>query len=256
MECQHVSYQYPRQATGITDVTGTFPSGQVTTIIGPNGAGKSTLLKLLARQLPIAAGQITLAGQSLNNYTTKALAQRVAMVTQRHQLYDDMTVSEVVQTGRLPYHSLLQTVPAAEVAPYLATTGLTPLADEHVQNLSGGQQQRVWLAAALAQEPAVLLLDEPTTYLDVHYQQDLMQQLRRLAATGITVIQVLHDINQAFRFSDWLWLVKQGRLVTQGRPADLRQANLLAETFQTPIEIVDVPRLGPYIVQVPEASEN
>ncbi|MFC6261572.1 ABC transporter ATP-binding protein [Levilactobacillus fujinensis] len=251
MECQHVSYQYPHQAAGITDVTGTFPAGQVTTVIGPNGAGKSTVLRLLARQLPVAAGQITLAGKSLGQYTTKELAQQVAMVAQRHQLYDDMTVGEIVGTGRLPYHSLLQTVPAEEVAPYLATTGLTQLVDEHIQNLSGGQQQRVWLAAALAQEPAVLLLDEPTTYLDVHYQQKLMQQLRQLATTGITVIQVLHDINQAFRFSDWLWLIRKGQLVTQGRPDDLRQADLLAQTFQTPIEIVSVPRLGPYIVQVP-----
>ncbi|WP_143462860.1 ABC transporter ATP-binding protein [Levilactobacillus enshiensis] len=253
MDCQHVSYQYPHQNTGITDVTGTFPPGQVTTIIGPNGAGKSTLLKLLAHQLVAASGQITLAGKSVDQYTAKAFAQQVAMVTQHHQLYDDMTVSEVVQTGRLPYHGLLQAISPNEVVPFLKVTGLTQLAATHVQDLSGGQQQRVWLAAALAQEPTVLLLDEPTTYLDVHYQQDLMRQLRQLAATGITVIQVLHDINQAFRFSDWLWLIKQGRLIAQGQPEDLRQADLLADAFQTPIEIVDVPRLGPYIVQIPEA---
>jgi len=152
----------------------------------------------------------------------------------------------------LPYHGLLQAVPAEEVTPYVTAAGLTDLADQMIQELSGGQQQRAWLAAALAQEPSVLLLDEPTTYLDVRYQQQLMTQMRRLAAKGLTVIQVLHDINQAFRVSDWLWLLQDGRLVTTGTPDQLRDADLLAQTFATQVEIVDVPRLGPYIVQLPE----
>lgn len=252
MECQHVSYQYPHQTQGLHDLTGTFPPGQVTTIIGPNGAGKSTLLNLLAQRLPVQAGQILLDQQPVTQLKPKALAQQVAMVTQRHQLYDELTVREVVATGRLPYHGLLQAVPPAEVTPYLEKSGLTDLADTVMQDLSGGQQQRVWLAAALAQEPSVLLLDEPTTYLDVHYQQVLMTQLRQLAAQGMTVIQVLHDINQAFRESDWLWLLQAGKLVASGTPTDLRDAKLLAQAFATPIEIVDVPQLGPYIVQIPE----
>ena len=255
MELQQVSYQYPAQAAGVTALTGNFPAGRVTTIIGPNGAGKSTVLKLLSRQLTAQRGTILLDQQPLTQYASKQLAQRIAVVSQRHELYDDMTVAAVVKMGRLPYHGLLATVPDDEVATYLAQTQLTDLAAEHLQNLSGGQQQRVWLAMALAQEPQVLLLDEPTTYLDVHYQQALMVQLRQLAATGLTVIQVLHDINQAFAVSDWLWLLQAGRLVTTGTPAQLRDADLLARTFQTPIEIVDVPRLGPYIVQVPEAAE-
>ncbi|HJE87298.1 MAG TPA: ABC transporter ATP-binding protein [Levilactobacillus hammesii] len=255
MELQQVSYQYPAQTAGVTALTGNFPAGRVTTIIGPNGAGKSTVLKLLSRQLTAQRGTILLDQQPLTQYASKQLAQRIAVVSQRHELYDDMTVAAVVKMGRLPYHGLLATVPDDEVATYLAQTQLTDLAAEHLQNLSGGQQQRVWLAMALAQEPQVLLLDEPTTYLDVHYQQALMVQLRQLAATGLTVIQVLHDINQAFAVSDWLWLLQAGRLVATGTPAQLRDADLLARTFQTPIEIVDVPRLGPYIVQVPEAAE-
>ncbi|UIF29500.1 ABC transporter ATP-binding protein [Levilactobacillus brevis] len=255
MELQQVSYQYPAQTAGVTALTGNFPAGRVTTIIGPNGAGKSTVLKLLSRQLTAQRGTILLDQQPLTQYASKQLAQRIAVVSQRHELYDDMTVAAVVKMGRLPYHGLLATVLDDEVATYLAQTQLTDLAAEHLQNLSGGQQQRVWLAMALAQEPQVLLLDEPTTYLDVHYQQALMVQLRQLAATGLTVIQVLHDINQAFAVSDWLWLLQAGRLVATGTPAQLRDADLLARTFQTPIEIVDVPRLGPYIVQVPEAAE-
>lgn len=255
MELQQVSYQYPAQMAGVTALTGNFPAGRVTTIIGPNGAGKSTVLKLLSRQLTAQRGTILLDQQPLTQYASKQLAQRIAVVSQRHELYDDITVAAVVKMGRLPYHGLLATVPDDEVATYLAQTQLTDLAAEHLQNLSGGQQQRVWLAMALAQEPQVLLLDEPTTYLDVHYQQALMVQLRQLAATGLTVIQVLHDINQAFAVSDWLWLLQAGRLVATGTPAQLRDADLLARTFQTPIEIVDVPRLGPYIVQVPEAAE-
>ena len=255
MELQQVSYQYPAQTAGVTALTGNFPAGRVTTIIGPNGAGKSTVLKLLSRQLTAQRGTILLDQQPLTQYAPKQLAQRIAVVSQRHELYDDMTIAAVVKMGRLPYHGLLATVADDEVATYLAQTQLTDLAAEHLQNLSGGQQQRVWLAMALAQEPQVLLLDEPTTYLDVHYQQALMVQLRQLAATGLTVIQVLHDINQAFAVSDWLWLLQAGRLVATGTPAQLCDADLLARTFQTPIEIVDVPRLGPYIVQVPEAAE-
>lgn len=251
MELQRVSYQYPGQTTGVATLTGHFPAGKVTTIIGPNGAGKSTVLKLLSRQLTPQQGTILLNHRSLGQFAAKQLAQRLAVVSQRHELYDDMTVAAVVKLGRLPYHGLLATVPDDEVATYLAQTQLTDLAAEHLQNLSGGQQQRVWLAMALAQEPQVLLLDEPTTYLDVHYQQALMQQLRRLAVAGLTVVQVLHDINQAFAVSDWLWLLRDGQLVATGTPNQLRQADLLARTFETPIEIVDVPRLGPYIVQVP-----
>jgi len=254
MELQHVSYQYLGQENGVIDLSGTFPAGKITTIIGPNGAGKSTLLKILSRQVTPRTGTVTLAERPLTAYAAKALAQKIAVVSQRHELYDDMTVAAVVKMGRLPYHGLLATVPDEEVADFLAQTALTSLADAHLDDLSGGQQQRVWLAMALAQEPQVLLLDEPTTYLDVHYQQALMAQLRQLAAAGMTVIQVLHDINQAFTVSDWLWLLQDGRLVATGTPHDLRRAPLLAETFQTPIEIVNVPRLGPYIVQVPEAT--
>ncbi|KRK37528.1 ABC transporter ATP-binding protein [Levilactobacillus parabrevis] len=254
MELQHVSYQYLGQENGVIDLSGTFPAGKITTIIGPNGAGKSTLLKILSRQVTPRTGTVTLAERPLTAYAAKALAQKIAVVSQRHELYDDMTVAAVVKMGRLPYHGLLATVPDEEVADFLAQTALTSLAAAHLDDLSGGQQQRVWLAMALAQEPQVLLLDEPTTYLDVHYQQALMAQLRQLAAAGMTVIQVLHDINQAFTVSDWLWLLQDGRLVATGTPHDLRRAPLLAETFQTPIEIVNVPRLGPYIVQVPEAT--
>lgn len=251
MDLQHISYRYPGQTTGLVDLSGTFPTGKITTIIGPNGAGKSTLLKLLSRQLVADRGTMTLAQRPLVDFTAKQVAQRIAVVSQQHEVYDDLTVAETVKMGRLPYHGLFATVPDTEISPYLAQTQLTALAGEHLQNLSGGQQQRVWLAMALAQAPQVLLLDEPTTYLDVHYQQTLMAQLRQLAMGGMTVIQVLHDINQAFTVSDWLWLLQAGKLVATGTPAQLRRADLLAQTFETPIEIVDVPRLGPYIVQVP-----
>lgn len=252
MECQHISYQYPQQATGLVDLSGLFPEGQVTTIIGPNGAGKSTLLNVLARRLPPQQGTVLVAGKDSRTLSDRQFAQQVALVTQQHELFDELTVREVVATGRLPYHGLLSQVPPAEVDPYLEANRLADLADDLIQNLSGGQQQRVWLAAALAQEPRVLLLDEPTTYLDVHYQQALMAQLRDLAARGMTVIQVLHDINQAFRVSDWLWLLQDGRLVKCGTPAELRTAPLLAQAFKTAVEIVEVPKLGPYIVQLPK----
>jgi iron complex transport system ATP-binding protein len=257
MELNQVSFHYPSHETILHAFSARVAPGKIISIIGPNGAGKSTILKLMTRILTPSSGIITLGGQPLTAFSQKQLAQKVAIVSQQNQLYDEMKVIDVVKTGRLVYHHLLETISDQEVYKYLALTNLTQLAQRPITSLSGGQQQRVWLAAALAQEPEYLLLDEPTTYLDIHYQQDLMMILRQLHTDhSISIILVLHDINQAFRISDELWMIKNGRLVANGSPASCYDQQLLADVFETNIQIVSIQGYGRYIVELPPKEPN
>ncbi|GAX05756.1 iron ABC transporter ATP-binding protein [Secundilactobacillus pentosiphilus] len=251
MELKHVNYGYPGSGQLITDFTASVPTGQILSIIGQNGAGKSTLLKLLMGSLSPSSGVVELDGKPISTLSSRKRAAKIALVSQQHQIYDEMTVKEVVKTGRLPFHSLLATITDAEVRPFLETVNLVQAMDRPLTSLSGGQQQRVWLATALAQEPAYLFLDEPTTYLDIRYQHDLMALIRKLNVTQhLTVIMVLHDINQALKISDQLWLIKQGQLVKAGTPAELLDEQLLSQAFELPIKIVEIEKYGPYVIQL------
>ncbi|MEE8825352.1 putative siderophore transport system ATP-binding protein YusV [Lentilactobacillus sunkii] len=252
MELNQVSYHYPQQPALLQKVSATVPEGRILSIIGPNGAGKSTLLKLMAGIISPTNGEVLLNNQSVTTIPRKSLATQIAVVSQQNDVFDDMPVIDVVKTGRLAHHNLLATISDAEVAKYIEATMLSNLAHRPLSSLSGGQRQRVWLASALAQDPQYLLLDEPTTYLDIHYQAELMAILQRLNdQKHITIIMVLHDINQAFKISDELWLVKNGRLVQVGKPEDCYNRELLASIFDTNIQIVDVPNYGKYIVEIP-----
>lgn len=251
MELKHVNYGYPGSNQLITDFTASVPTGQILSIIGQNGAGKSTLLKLLMGSLSPSSGTVELDGKPISALSSRERAAKIALVSQQHQIYDEMTVKEVVKTGRLPFHSLLATIADAEVRPFLETVNLVQAMDRPLMSLSGGQQQRVWLATALAQEPAYLFLDEPTTYLDIRYQHDLMALIRKLNVTKhLTVVMVLHDINQALKISDQLWLIKQGQLVKAGVPAELLDEQLLSRAFELPIKIVKIEKYGPYVIQL------
>lgn len=257
MELKHVNFGYQTGQQLITDFTAQVPDGQILTILGPNGAGKSTLLGLLDGQLTPSAGQILLAGKPLTDYSLKDRAAQIAVVSQQHQLFDDMTVLEVVKIGRRPFHSLLDTVADAEVVPFLDQVQLTDYAERSLTSLSGGQQQRVWIAMALAQEPSYLFLDEPTTYLDIRYQGELMTLIKQLQQDqGITVILVLHDINQALQVSDAFWLIKKGVLVKTGSSQDVINERLLTDVFEMPVRIVDLPHYGRYVIQVPQVGER
>lgn len=251
MELKHVNYGYPGSEQLINDFTASVPQGQILSIIGQNGAGKSTLLKLLMGSLSPSSGTVELDGKPISTLSSRERAAKIALVSQQHQIYDEMTVKEVVKTGRLPFHSLLATIADAEVRPFLETVDLVWAMDRPLTSLSGGQQQRVWLAAALAQEPAYLFLDEPTTYLDIRYQHDLMALIRKLNVTKhLTVVMVLHDINQALKISDQLWLVKQGQLVKAGAPAEFLDEQLLSQAFELPIKIVKLEKYGSYVIQL------
>lgn len=251
MELKHVNYGYPGSENLITDFTATVPKGKILAIIGQNGAGKSTLLKLLMGSILPTSGTVEIDGKSITSLSNRERAAKIALVTQQHQIYDEMTVKEVVKTGRLPFHSLLATIADAEVRPFLETVNLAHAMDRPLTSLSGGQQQRVWLAAALAQEPQYLFLDEPTTYLDIRYQHDLMELIQKLnVEKQITVVMVLHDINQALKISDQLWLIKRGKLLKAGPAATILDEALLSEAFELPIKIVKIEKYGPYVIQL------
>lgn len=230
---KNLNFAYPKQKPLLTNVSFELAPHKITTIMGANGSGKSTLLNLLTKGLSPTAGHIYYQGQDISRLTKKDYAQRVALVQQQHQLYDHIQVRDLVSLGRLPYQGLLTDAPTdAKVFELLDYLELTALAERDVLSLSGGQQQRVWLALALAQNPALLLLDEPTTYLDLHFQYQFLELLQRLKQDqNLTICMVLHDLNHALRFSDELLLLKDGQLVAQGGPKEVLTFERIKQVF-------------------------
>lgn len=219
--------------------------GVVTTLIGANGSGKSTLFNLLTKNLKPQAGSIFLRAGDISALRLKDFAKLVAIVHQRNSAPGDLSVEKLVGYGRYPFQGLGQKRDADEdermVAWALKTTGLSELADAPVASLSGGQAQRAWIAMALAQGSKVLLLDEPTTYLDVRYQLDILRLVRRLNAEfGITVVMVLHDINQALCYSDEVVALADGRIVAQGAPCEVVTPDVIKRVYGIDLDVVEV----------------
>ncbi|GAB2895584.1 ABC transporter ATP-binding protein [Streptomyces mayteni] len=232
-----------------------IPDGGLTMIIGPNGCGKSTLVKAFARVLKPVGGRILLHGRDLGGYRPKEAARQVALLPQSPVAPDGITVRGLVRRGRYPHHTLLrQWSPAddAAIAFALERTGLTELADAQASELSGGQRQRAWIAMVLAQETDLLLLDEPTTFLDIAHQYELLELCGELHREGRTIVAVLHDLNQAARFASHLVVMNEGRVAAQGPPDEVLTAELVAEVFGLPCDIVPDPRTGTPMV-VPHA---
>ena len=214
----------------------TIPEGQITTLIGANGSGKSTLFNLLTKNIKPTGGSIHLRGGDVSALRLRDFARLVAIVHQKNSAPGDLAVEKLVGYGRFPYHGVGSAASTEEdermVAWALEVTGLTEYARRPVSALSGGQAQRVWIAMALAQGSDVLLLDEPTTYLDIRYQLDILHLVKRLNSEfGMTVIMVLHDVNQALRYSDNLVALAGGRIVAQGAPDSIITPNLLEQVY-------------------------
>lgn len=229
--------------------------GVVTTVIGPNGCGKSTLLKSLGRLLRPRDGQVVLDGKAISAMKTKDVARVVGMLPQTPVAPEGLTVADLVARGRHPHQSWLRQWSAddeTEVAAALAQTGIAELADRTLDELSGGQRQRAWISMALAQGTDILLLDEPTTYLDLAHSLEVLDLVDRLhAELGRTVVMVLHDLNLAIRYSDELVVMAAGRIVAQGKPADIVTAELLAEVFGLDATVLTDPVSGrPMIVPI------
>ncbi|NUR85952.1 MAG: ABC transporter ATP-binding protein [Nonomuraea sp.] len=220
------------------------PDGAFTAIVGANACGKSTLLRALVRLLKPAAGQVLLDGREITSYGAKALARSLGFLPQDPLAPEGIKVRQLVGRGRFPHQPLLALWSAEDeeaVTEAMVTAGVHDLADRPVSELSGGQRQRVWVAMVLAQRTPYLLLDEPTSFLDLTHQYRLLALLARLRGQGRTVITVLHDINQACRFADHLIAMKDGRIVAEGAPAEIVDAALIKEIFDLPSVVVPAP---------------
>ncbi|MFB7633157.1 ABC transporter ATP-binding protein [Streptomyces sp. NPDC056149] len=228
------------------------PDGAVTVVVGPNACGKSTLLRALGRLLRPRRGAVLLDGTDLARIPTRKIAQSLGLLPQTPVAPEAITVADLVARGRQPHQRWWQQWSGQDeraVAEAMTRTDVAALADRPVDELSGGQRQRVWIAMALAQETDLLLLDEPTTYLDIAHQVEVLDLVRQLNHDrGRTVVAVLHDLNQAARYADHLVAMKAGRVVAQGRPAEVVTADLVQEVFGLASVVVPDPVTGSPLV--------
>ncbi|MFH8793660.1 ABC transporter ATP-binding protein [Streptomyces sp. NPDC017941] len=230
--------------TVIDDLDVAIPPGVITTIIGPNGCGKSTLLRTLTRLLRPTKGTVVLDGEDIVKLRTKDVAKKLGLLPQAPVAPEGLTVSDLVARGRHPHQSWLRQWSADDadvVERALAMTGVADLADRPVDSLSGGQRQRVWISMTLAQGTDLLLLDEPTTYLDLAHAVDVLDLVDDLHESGCTVVMVLHDLNLATRYSDNLVVMTEGSVLAQGHPRDVITAELLYEAFGLRARVIDDP---------------
>ncbi len=232
------------------------PDRSFTVVVGPNACGKSTLLRALSRMLRPTRGQVLLDGADVAGLPAKSLARTLGLLPQSSTAPDGITVADLVARGRYPHQGLLRQWSRDDervVAESMAATGVEGLGDRFVDELSGGQRQRVWIAMALAQQTPLLLLDEPTTYLDIAHQIEILDLCARLhEEEGRTLVAVLHDLNHAARYATHLIAMRDGRIVAQGEPGEIVTAELVAEVFGMPCRVIDDPETGTPLV-VPAA---
>ena len=237
-----ISFGYDPATPVVRDVTLTVRRGEFLSLVGPNGSGKTTLLRLLDRIFIPQRGSITLDGQPLAKFSRTAIARRIAFVPQDNTIQFPFTVTEVVLMGRAPHSGgmAFENARDREVAgAMMALTDVAPLAAHPVMNLSGGERQRVFIARALAQEPQIILLDEPNAHLDIAHQVDMFRIIKRLnTESGLTVISVSHDLNLAAAYSDRIAMMVGGTLAALGAPAEVLTGERIREVFHTPV-IVD-----------------
>lgn len=239
----HLCVRYhPRRPLVLDDVSLHIPPDKVTAFIGPNGSGKSTLLKTLARQLPPEKGTVTIDGRNIASLTPRQLAQRLGILFQENIAPADLTVEGLAYHGRYPHRRLFEALKPEDrtaVEEALNLTGIASLRQHKLSHLSSGQKQLAWVAMLLAQEPDYLFLDEPTTFLDLSHQFDVMDCLCRLnRQAGKTIVLVVHDLNLAARYADHIFALRDGRIVAAGSPADVLTPGTLRQVFDVETQIV------------------
>ncbi|WP_078849397.1 ABC transporter ATP-binding protein [Streptomyces sp. NRRL F-5126] len=234
--------------TVVRELSLAVPDGKVTVIVGPNACGKSTTLRALGRLLKPRSGSVLLDGEELASLPTRRIARSIGLLPQSPSAPEAITVADLVSRGRQPHQRWWQQWSDEDelaVTAAMERTNVTDLAERPVDELSGGQRQRVWIAMALAQETDLLLLDEPTTFLDIAHQVEVLDLVRRLNhERGRTVVIVLHDLNQAARYADHLVAMKAGSVVAEGAPADVVTAELVREVFGLDAVVIDDPVTG------------
>ncbi|MEU8696143.1 ABC transporter ATP-binding protein [Streptomyces sp. NPDC048680] len=248
------------QRTVVSSLGVEIPDRSFTVIIGPNACGKSTLLKALARMLKPRSGQVYLDGAGIATYRSREVARRLGLLPQSSTAPGGITVGDLVARGRYPHQGMLKQWSADDEAAVLEAmrqTGVLDLADRPVDDLSGGQRQRVWLSMVLAQQTSILLLDEPTTFLDIAHQVEVLDLCADLhARKGHTVVAVLHDLNQACRYATHLIVMRPGgTIAAEGDPATVMTAALVEDVFGLPCRIIDDPETGTPLM-VPAAPQR
>ncbi|WP_313572718.1 iron-enterobactin ABC transporter ATP-binding protein [Pseudescherichia sp.] len=222
-----------------------IPDGHFTAIIGPNGCGKSTLLRTLSRLMSPTQGHVYLDGEQIQRFNSKEVARRIGLLAQNATTPGDITVQELVSRGRYPHQPLFTRWRQEDdraVQRAMQATGVADLALQSVDTLSGGQRQRAWIAMVLAQETAIMLLDEPTTWLDISYQIDVLELLSELnREQGYTLAAVLHDLNQACRYATHLIALRDGKIVAQGAPKEIVTAELIESVYGLRCMIIEDP---------------
>jgi iron complex transport system ATP-binding protein len=254
LEVEHVRLAYDDHVV-VRDLSVRVPPGRISVIVGANACGKSTLLRGLARLLTPKAGAVLLDGRSIHRLPTREVATRLGILPQSPVAPDGITVADLVGRGRYPHQKWFRQwsdTDEAAIARAMLATGTDDLARRSIDELSGGQRQRAWIAMALAQETEILLLDEPTTFLDLAHQVEVLDLLVDLnESEGRTIVLVLHDLNQACRYSHHLIAMKDGAIVAEGVPADVVDADLVREVFGLETRIVTDPVSGtPLVVPV------
>lgn len=247
IDAQDIQVSYGKDVI-LSHLSTTITKGKITTFIGANGCGKSTLLKTLTRILPLEKGAVYLDGQAIDSLATKEVAKKLALLPQIQEIPEGITVYELVSYGRYPHQAglgLLSAEDKEKIDWALKATKTKEFAHLPVDRLSGGQRQCVWIALALAQDTETIFLDEPTTYLDLNHQLEVLELLQTLNRDHHkTIVMVLHDVNLSARFSDRMIAMKDGQICYQGSVADIMQADILRDIFQIEAEIVRHPKEG------------
>ena len=243
LSIEHLTFHYDNDPPVLRDLSINIRGGAITTLMGAKGCGKSTLLQILTKNLKPDKGVIRLEGQELGEISLRGFAKKAAIVHQKNTAPDDLTVERLVSYGRLPYSSIfkagLDEENQMQVERALSLTDLTDLRDRRVGTLSGGQRQRAFIAMALAQNTKLLFLDEPTTFLDVRYQVEILRLVERLnREEGITIVMVLHDINQALSYSDEVIGLRDGQVAVQGPPNEVITSDVIQVLYGINLPVI------------------